>query len=48
MLFQNKQASSEMGEVHIDLFSYSKEVYQQAGRMMDNYGVNNLPIVPYR
>lgn len=26
----------------------TKEVYQQAGRMMDEYGINNLPLVPYR
>jgi hypothetical protein len=24
------------------------QVYQQAGKMMDDYGINHLPIVPYR
>lgn len=24
------------------------EVYQQAGKMMDEYGINHLPLVPYR
>jgi hypothetical protein len=26
----------------------TKEVYQQAGRMMDEYGLSGLPLVPYR
>jgi len=24
------------------------EVYQQAGRMMDDFGINRLPLIPYR
>lgn len=26
----------------------TKEVYQFAGRLMDEYGINHVPIVPYR
>lgn len=26
----------------------AKEIYQHLGRMMDDYGLSNLPIVPYR